>query len=89
MINIIHDINLLCYIAWNCFPTARALIGYFKVTWHLTMKLFPDKISARGTLQDLWRQRVTVYCCPQMLTDDRRYSEVLINEFPASKFSAI
>ena len=40
-----------CYIAGNFFPTARALIGYFEVTWHLTMKLFPANISERGTLQ--------------------------------------
>ena len=33
------------------FPTARGLIGYFEVTWHLTMKLFPAKISERATLQ--------------------------------------
>ena len=33
------------------FPTARALIGYFDVTWHLTMKLFPANISERATLQ--------------------------------------
>ena len=28
-----------CYIAGNFFSTARGLIGYFEVTWHLTMKL--------------------------------------------------
>ena len=33
----------LCYIA-ECFPLrARALIGYFEVTWHVTIKLFPAK----------------------------------------------
>ena len=32
-----------CYIA-EIFPrTAHALIGYFEVTWHLTLKLFPTK----------------------------------------------
>ena len=41
--------------AGNFFPA-----GYFNVTWHLTMKLFPAKISERVTLQSLWRQRVTV-----------------------------
>ena len=25
-----------CYMAGNFFPTARALIGYFEVTWHMT-----------------------------------------------------
>ena len=54
------------YIAGNVFPIARALVGYFEVTWHLTMKLFPAKIT----------QRVTVRCYPRMLTDNRRYSEV-------------
>ena len=40
------------------------------------MKLFPAKISERETVQNLWRQRVTVHCYPRMLTNDRRYSEV-------------
>ena len=31
------------YIAENFSPTARALIGYFELTWHLTIKLFPAK----------------------------------------------
>ena len=31
---------------------------------HLTMKLFPAKNSERATLQNLWRQRVTVHDCP-------------------------
>ena len=34
------------------FPTARALIGFFEVRRHLTMKL-PAKISERATLQNL------------------------------------
>ena len=58
------------------FPKVRVLIGYFKVTWHLTMKLFPAQISQQVTLQNLWRQRVTVHCYPWMLTDDRCYNEV-------------
>ena len=37
------------YIAGNFWPTARALIGYFEVTSHLTMKLFPPKLSERAT----------------------------------------
>ena len=44
---------LFCYVAGIFFPTARALIGYFEVTRHLTMKLFPAKISERATLQNL------------------------------------
>ena len=39
--------------AGNFFPTARALIGFFEDTRHLTMKLFPAKISERATLQNL------------------------------------
>ena len=31
------------------FPNVRALIGYFKVTCHLTMKLFPAQISQQVT----------------------------------------
>ena len=38
-----------CYIAGNFFSTARGLIGYCEVTWHLTMKLFPAKLSERST----------------------------------------
>ena len=53
-------INLICYVAGNV-SQQRAVIVYFEVRWHLTMKLFPAKISVRETLQDLWRQRVTVY----------------------------
>ena len=42
---------------------ARALISYLEVTWHfkLTKKLFSAKISERATLQNLWRQMVTVH----------------------------
>ena len=32
--------------AGNFFSTAHTLIGYFDVTWHLTMKRFPAKILA-------------------------------------------
>ena len=73
------------YIAGNFFPKAHSVIGYFKVTWHLTMKLFPAKISEQATLQNQWCQRVTVHCNPQMLTT----ITVRFNEFPASKFPAI
>ena len=59
--------------SWKLFPTARALIGYFKVTWHLTTKLFPAKISERVTRQSLWRQRVTVHCYPRMLSARKIY----------------
>ena len=39
--------HTLCdsYTAGNFFPTVQGLIGYFKVTWHLTMKMFPIRIS--------------------------------------------
>ena len=43
-------IHLLLY-SWNLFPTARALIGYFGVTWHLTMKLFPAKNLWAGNFE--------------------------------------
>ena len=36
------------------FSTARSFIGYFEVTWHLTVKLFFAKISERAKLQHLW-----------------------------------
>ena len=67
--------------------TVLALIGYFEVTsltWHLTVKLFPAKISEQATLQKIWRQRITVHCCLRILTDDFRYNE-RVNEIPASK----
>ena len=32
-----------CYIAEFFAPAAHTLIGYFEVTWHLTIKLFPSK----------------------------------------------
>ena len=45
--------RIYCYIA-GVFPaTARHFIGYFMVTRHLTMKLFPAKCHARATLQKL------------------------------------
>ena len=65
-----------CHIAGNFSPTSPTHIGYFEVTWHLTMKPFPAKISERTTLQNLWRLRVTAHCYSRMLTDDRRLSEV-------------
>ena len=41
-----------CYLAGN-FPTAYALIGYFEVTWHLTMKLFRAKIYDHCKIYDV------------------------------------
>ena len=38
-----------CFVAGNFFSTARGLICYFEVTRHLTMKLFPAKISEQAT----------------------------------------
>ena len=60
-----------CYIAGNFFPTARALIDYFELPWHLTMKLFPAAKSIS--------HRVTVHCYPRMLTEDCRLQRGLIN----------
>ena len=71
--------NSFCFLAGNFFPTSCTLLGYFEVTWQLTMKLFPAKIFELATLQNLWRQRVTPLCYPRMLTNNRRYSEVLMN----------
>ena len=77
--------NSFCFLAGN-FSQQHALylvtsrshdtwcalyFGYFKVTWQPTMKLFPAKIFEQATLQNLWRQWVTVLCYPQMLTDNR------------------
>ena len=47
--------NLHCYIAENFFSTARSVIGYFEVTWHLTMKLFPAKICEEDFRGDRWK----------------------------------
>ena len=44
--------NKSCYMAGNVFPEACTLTGYFKVTWRLTMKLSPDKISKQGSMTD-------------------------------------
>ena len=45
-----------CYIAWVLPATALSFIGYFTVTWALTIKLFPAKCHERVTLQKLSRQ---------------------------------
>lgn len=59
-----HMYPLFCksywYMAGIFFPTACALISDIEVTWHLTLKLFPAKISLRVVLQNLWCQKVTV-----------------------------
>ena len=36
---------IICYMARNFLPTVHALIGYYEVTWHLTINLFPAIIS--------------------------------------------
>ena len=65
--------NDCCHIAGIFFPTAPALIVYFEVTWHLTMKLFAAKNCEQATLQNLWRQRVIEHCYPRMLTARKIY----------------
>ena len=40
------------YLNGNFFPIERALHSHFDVTWRLTIKLFPAKISERATLQN-------------------------------------
>jgi len=67
--------NHHCYMARKFSPTARAFIGYFEVTWHLTMRQFPAKISERATLQNLGRQRVTVHHYPRMSIFINLYTE--------------
>ena len=81
-------IKSFCYIARNFFSTARGLIGNFEVTWHLTIKLFPDKISERETLQKIYDVRglqcnVTRECWPMTAVTAR------LNEYPPSKFPAV
>ena len=59
----ISGLNRYCYTAGNFFSTAHTLIGYFDVTWHLTMKRFPAKIPEWATLQNLW-SLLTSECWP-------------------------
>ena len=40
------------------------MIGYFEVTWHLTLKLFPAKTSELVTVQNLWRQEYNCALLP-------------------------
>ena len=72
--------NPYCHLVGNFFSTALALIGCFEVSWHLTMKLFPTKISDRGTMQNLWRQKVTVHCSPRTLTAREIYFHKFVHE---------
>ena len=72
--------------AGNFFPTAHALIGYFEVTWHLTMKLFPMKISEQATLQKSLMSEgnsallpMKIHRTPPFIT--ARFN--VFNEFPA------
>ena len=44
------------------------------------MKLFPAKISEPATLQNLWRQKVAVYCYPQMFTAREIYFHKFVHE---------
>ena len=55
--------NLMLYRA-GVFPaTARPFIGYFMVTWHLTIKLFPAKCHERATLRKIYDvKQETVHC---------------------------
>ena len=66
-----------CYIAGNFFPTARALIGYFEVTWHMTSN------NENVSCQNLWAGNVAKSMTSEgnsahvVLTDDCSCSEVL------------
>ena len=51
--------------SWKFLPSSIHSHWYFEVTWQLTMKLFQAKISEWAALQNLWCQRVTVYCYPR------------------------
>ena len=64
------------YISGNFFPTARVLIGYFKVTWHLTIKLFLAKISEQIYDVREWDCAVTRESWPTSVVTAR------FNEFP-------
>ena len=66
--------------SWKCFPTGHTLIGYLEVIWHLTMKLFPAKISELETLQNLWHQQITLHCYPRMLTAYEIYFHKFVHE---------
>ena len=51
--------------SWKFLPSSIHSHWYFEVTWQLTIKLFQAKISEWAALQNLWCQRVTVYCYPR------------------------
>ena len=60
---------------WKFFPNSAH--SHWLLRGHMTSN--NETVSRQnpwGTLQNLWRQRVTVPCDPRMLTDDRRYGEV-------------
>ena len=45
--------NCVCYIAgWKFLLNSAPLIGYFEVTRHLLMKLFPGKIFAKSATSE-------------------------------------
>ena len=62
--------------SWKCFPNSSC--SHWLLWSHMIS--INEAVSRQnlwaGKLQNLWRRRVTVHCYPQMLTDDRRYSEV-------------
>ena len=71
--------KLLLY-SWKFFPNSARfhwlLRGHMKsnnetVSW--------QNLSVGNISKNLWRQRVTVHCCPRMLTDDRRLQRGLVN----------
>ena len=71
----------VCVCTCVFFRRTHNLIGYFEVTWHLSMKLFQPKSPSGATLQNPWRQRI-----PRMLAGDRRYSEVSVTNFRLQNF---
>ena len=65
----------------NFFLTARALIGYFEVTWHQTNETVSRQNFWKGTLLNLCRQRETVHCYPRMLTGSAIHSTKISGNF--------
>ncbi len=60
------------------FPNSRGERSYWLFRGHMTSNnknCFPTEVSEQATLQNLWRQRVTLRCCPWMMTDEGHFSK--------------
>ena len=69
--------NANCYRAGNFFLTARALIGYFDVTWHQTN----ETVSPERAHSKICRRRETVHCYPRLLTGGAIHSTKISGNF--------